>query len=217
MTDVKKTACILFAFLFVGTAASFANEGSRNAVSEKADDASGKIVASQNYCPRWGACGYCPNWDDSFPHRMFRHHHQRMMRIMDDFFGRDYPGNPAYWIPAVGNVPQQDKYLPDCDIKETKDAYVLSVEVPGIPKESLNISVNEGMLTISGEKKETKEENIENYHASERVYGSFQRSFTLPDNTDTDKIKAECRDGLLTVSIPKSEEKKPEVKTIKID
>lgn len=217
MTNIKKIAYILFAFLLVGTAASFAAKDSDNTVSEKANDTSEKVVVSLNPCPRWDAYGYCPRRDDSFPSRMFRHHHQRMMRMMDDFFGGDYSNASAYWIPIRWNVSQQDKYFPDCDIKETKDAYVLSVEVPGIAKESINISVEEGVLTISGEKKEAKEENVENYHATERIYGSFRRSFALPDDTDTDKIKAECKDGLLTVSIPKSEEKKPEVKTIKID
>ncbi|HDP97588.1 MAG TPA: Hsp20/alpha crystallin family protein [bacterium] len=98
---------------------------------------------------------------------------------------------------------------PLVDIKETKDEFILTAEVPGMSKEDIKINITENNLTIKGEKKEEKKEENSNYHRVERRYGSFQRSFTLNTIIDANKIKASCKDGILSVVLPKKEETKP--------
>jgi len=98
---------------------------------------------------------------------------------------------------------------PVVDIKETKDDFIIKAEVPGMSKDDIKINISENTVTIKGEKKEEKKENDINYHRIERRFGSFQRSFSLTSPIDSDKIKASCKDGILTITIPKKEESKP--------
>lgn len=106
--------------------------------------------------------------------------------------------------------------FPSVDISETPQEYTLRAEIPGMKKEDTKISVNNNVLTISGEKKsETKHED-KKYHRVESYYGSFQRSFVLPDAIKTDKVAASFKDGVLTVTVPKSEEAKEKTVDIKI-
>ena len=97
---------------------------------------------------------------------------------------------------------------PLVDIKETKDDILLTAEIPGMSKDDVKISLAENMLTIKGEKKEEKKKDEDNYHRTERRYGSFQRSFSVSTPIDADKIKASCKDGILTIKLPKKEESK---------
>lgn len=99
-------------------------------------------------------------------------------------------------------------FVPDIDVKETTDAYIFKADVPGIKEQDLTISVTGNRLTISGKREEEKKEEKENYFAMERSTGSFSRSFTLPEGADCESTKADMKDGVLTVSVPK----KPEVK-----
>lgn len=94
--------------------------------------------------------------------------------------------------------------IPACDIVEHDKQYELTVEVPGMTEKNITVELSEGMLTISGEKKDEKEEVKKNFHLSERHYGTFQRSFRVPENVVTDKIEAAFKDGVLTVSLPKN-------------
>ncbi len=100
-------------------------------------------------------------------------------------------------------------WTPALDIHEDRDSVYVRVEIPGMKKEDINLSLHEGSLSISGERKqETSVENAEVYR-SERFFGCFQRTVTLPTPVAADKVKAQYKDGVLTVTLPKAEEAKP--------
>ena len=104
---------------------------------------------------------------------------------------------------------------PHFDISETEKEYIISGEIPGIDVKDLNVTFNDGIITIKGEKKKETEEKEENYHCIERHYGSFERSFRVPDKVKTDELDANYKDGVLKLTLPKaevSEVKKIEVK-----
>jgi len=120
-----------------------------------------------------------------------------MNRLFDDFFGRaPVKGAEGRWVPAV-------------DISEDNDNLFVDVEVPGMKKEDIKVSLEHNVLSLKGEKKQEKEVKDENYHRWERSYGSFARSFELPVPVQSDKIKASYRDGVLHIALPKAEEVKP--------
>jgi len=106
-------------------------------------------------------------------------------------------------------------WVPPVDICETEDSLVLKAELPGIKSDDVEIRVEDNTLYLKGERKFEKEVKDENFHQGERSYGSFSRSFSLPSSIDSDKVKAEYQNGILTLTMPKREEAKP--KTIKID
>jgi HSP20 family protein len=106
-------------------------------------------------------------------------------------------------------------WAPPVDIYETEDAIVLKAELPGVDPKDVEVRVEDNTLYLKGERKFEKEVKEQNYHRVERSYGSFARSFSLPNSISTDQVKAEFKDGLLTLTMPKREEAKP--KTIKID
>ena len=106
-------------------------------------------------------------------------------------------------------------WAPPVDIYETEDAIVLKAELPGMDPNDVEVRVEDNTLYLKGERKYEKEVKEQNYHRVERSYGSFARSFSLPNSISTDKVRAEFKDGLLTLTMPKREESKP--KTIKID
>ena len=106
-------------------------------------------------------------------------------------------------------------WAPPVDIYETEDAIVLKAELPGIDPKDVEVRVEDNTLYLKGERNYEKEVKEQNYHRIERSYGSFARSFSLPNSIDAEKVKAEYKDGLLTLTMPKREETKP--KTIKID
>jgi HSP20 family protein len=100
-------------------------------------------------------------------------------------------------------------WLPPVDILESKDAYLVRAELPGMKKEDFNLEVNDGTLTLSGERKAETVNNGVEYHRSERVHGKFSRSFYLPQTVKQDGIKATYHDGILEIHVPKVEEAKP--------
>ena len=104
--------------------------------------------------------------------------------------------------------------VPAFDISETEKEYVISGEIPGIEPKDLEVTLTDGILSIKGEKNQESEEKEENYHRVERHYGSFQRSFRLPDNISKEKLDASYKDGVLMLTLPKSEES--EVKKIEV-
>ena len=106
-------------------------------------------------------------------------------------------------------------WAPPVDIYETEDAIVLKAELPGVDPKDVEVRVEDNTLYLKGERQFEKEVKEQNYHRVERSYGSFARSFSLPNSISADKVKAEYKDGLLTLTMPKREEAKP--KTIKID
>lgn len=106
--------------------------------------------------------------------------------------------------------------VPSVDVVENDKRYELTAELPGINEKNIDLKVSNGMLTISGEKEEKKEESDKDYYLSERSYGSFQRSFQVPDGVDVDKIDATFKNGVLTVTLPKSPEAQKAEKKIAI-
>ena len=106
-------------------------------------------------------------------------------------------------------------WSPFVDIQETDKEYLVKVEIPEVKKEDVKITVEEGVLTLQGERKMEKEEKGKRYHRTERFYGSFFRSFTLPVDADETMIHADFKDGMLYVHMPKSEKAKPKVIEVK--
>src|SRR5467141_1139307 len=100
------------------------------------------------------------------------------------------------------------EWTPLADITEDDRKYVIKAELPELKKEEVKVTVENGVLTISGERKFEKEEKKKKYHRVERGYGTFMRNFALPDDADGNKVKAEFKNGLLTVHLPKSEHAK---------
>lgn len=127
---------------------------------------------------------------------------REMDRLWDSFFER----RPA-------RVEEVSEWFPSLDVSETDTDYIVKVEVPGIDPKDINISLMNNLLTIKGEKKQEKEEKDENYHLIERSYGSFTRSIRLPSQVQSDKINATYKNGVLKITLPKTEEaKKKEIK-----
>ncbi|MCD6193901.1 MAG: Hsp20/alpha crystallin family protein [Candidatus Aminicenantes bacterium] len=131
---------------------------------------------------------------------------ERMNRLFEDFFasrGEEQDLLAGSWTPSV-------------DIYETEHEVVLTAELPGMDEKDIEIKVEDNTLTISGERRMEKEIKEENYHRIERAYGSFCRSFTLPNYVDQDKISAEYDNGILKITMPKKPELKPrKVKVLK--
>jgi HSP20 family protein len=107
-------------------------------------------------------------------------------------------------------------FVPAVNTRESDDAYYIELDLPGIRKEDIEITTEDNVLTISGERKHQEEVNEEDYYRIESVYGKFTRSFTLPDKVDAEKIKAHSQDGVLEVVIPKLEEKVQKTRKITI-
>jgi HSP20 family protein len=107
-------------------------------------------------------------------------------------------------------------WTPSCDIYETDNEIVVKAELPGVKKEDAKVGIQDGVLSISGERKFEEETKKENYLRVERSYGSFTRSFTLPTRVDPEQVTAEFKDGLLQVTLPKREEAKPRGVEVKV-
>ena len=103
--------------------------------------------------------------------------------------------------------------MPAVDVTDSEKAYQITAELPGMDEKSIEVKVTDGYLTIKGEKKEEKEEKEKDYYLRERHFGSFERSFNVPESVDLSKIEATFKKGVLTVALPKkAEAQKPEKK-----
>lgn len=121
--------------------------------------------------------------------------HNEMDDLFDGFFrGLERPFGRQTW--------------PALDVAEQDDAIVVRAEVPGCKAEDIDISVYGNTLTISGEKRETKEQKDKNYYHTESVYGSFRREVGLPSEVDAAKVEATCKDGVLSITLPKAAKSK---------
>ncbi len=145
-----------------------------------------------------------PNiWD---PFRDLEELQREMNRLFDASLSRSVKKgqalSEAVWSPAV-------------DIYDNKDNLIIKADLPGLTQKDINVSVEDDVLSIKGEKKKEQEVKEDNFYRIERVYGSFERSFTLPSNVDAANIKATYKDGVLQLTLPKREETKP--KQIKVD
>ena len=137
---------------------------------------------------------------------------ERMNRLFDDS------------LRTRGTAPQRSddedwalggSWAPSVDIYEKENAIVLKAEIPGVDPKDVDIRVENNTLTLRGERKLDQEVKRDDYHRVERAYGQFSRSFTLPSTVDTEKIKAEYKDGVLKLALPKRDEAKP--KQIQVD
>ena len=107
-------------------------------------------------------------------------------------------------------------WAPSVDISETDAAYLIKGEIPGVKKEDVKVTIQDGMLTIQGERKQEKEEKGKKFHRVECCYGSFVRSFRVPDDANENKIKADFKDGMINVTLPKSEKAKSKAINISV-
>ncbi|MCD6413985.1 MAG: Hsp20/alpha crystallin family protein [Elusimicrobia bacterium] len=132
--------------------------------------------------------------------------------VFDRFFSRNLPlaakskkdSLDSFWAPAV-------------DVYDKKDRIIVKAELPGVDKKDVKITVDDDILTISGETKREEEVKEKDYYCSERIYGSFSRSVTLPVAVERDKVKASYKNGVLTIDLPKSKEAKGRVLEIPIE
>jgi HSP20 family protein len=137
-----------------------------------------------------------------------------------ELFERSSPFRRGYLSPwrlldeFLGDAPRGRGFAPAVDVAESNDEYVVTVELPGAKPEDVTVEMHEGLLTIRGEKRSERDEQKEHSRYVERIFGSFSRSFTLPQNADGEKVLASFKDGVLTLRVPKREEAKP--RTIRI-
>jgi len=127
---------------------------------------------------------------------------ERVNRLFEQAFGDVYSG-------AESEEVSSRSWTPAVDIAETDEALTLYAELPGLAKDDVEITLEDNVLTVKGERKFEREETKENYHRIERAYGTFHRSFHLPSNVRSDQVEASFKDGVLRVEIPKQEEAKP--------
>jgi HSP20 family protein len=124
-------------------------------------------------------------------------------RDIDDMFDRVFADTMRRWPRVSSDERRVYDWAPAADVSETDGEYLIKAELPEVGKDDLNITVQEGVLTLAGERKEEKREENERLHRVERFHGSFSRRFTLPDDADEQGIKAESKDGVLVIHIPK--------------
>lgn len=150
---------------------------------------------------RWRPFGTVNGWE---PFRNFVDIQGEVNRLLDTFAGRPMAGGPTArtWLPSV-------------DMYETKDDLVLWVELPGVRERDVSVSITGDLLTIKGERRWDDESKDQTFLHVERVYGRFERLIQLPMAVRADKVKANYRDGVLEITLPKAEELKP--REIKID
>lgn len=130
----------------------------------------------------------------------------RYNRPNRDLFSKNFSDIMDEFFNDVVNQ-RSNSFVPGIDISETDDGFEVTAELPGMKKEDIDISLDNGRLTISGERKFEEEKEGKTYHRVETRYGSFNRSFQLPDNVDEESINAKYENGLLHISIDKSEDK----------
>ena len=128
---------------------------------------------------------------------------REMNRLMESFLGRDDS------LAARILFGMQGEWAPSMDVTETENSLIVKAEVPGLAKNDIEVAVTGDTLTISGEKKDERKQTKGNYRMVERRYGSFRRSVTLPPGVDADKTQAEFKNGVLTITAPKTEETRP--------
>jgi HSP20 family protein len=107
-------------------------------------------------------------------------------------------------------------WIPTVDISENDQGYLIKAELPEVKKDDVKVTVEDGVLTIQGERRQEKEEKGKKYHRVERSYGSFVRSFSLPESVDEGAVKAEYKDGVLNLHLPKTEKVKPKAIDVRV-
>lgn len=140
-------------------------------------------------------------------------------RDFEQFFNRFFEGGARFpFLPSSGKQEQMTlaDWTPAVDIQETPEAYVVNAELPEVKKEDVKITVQDGVLSLSGERRLEKEEKGKKFHRIERSYGRFERSFVLPDSIDEQKIHASYDNGVLHLMLPKAPSTRPTTREIKV-
>ena len=138
------------------------------------------------------------------------------MDTLFDQFSRSFGRLPARRGGTGQETMTIHDWSPSVDVSETDDDYRIKVELPGVNKQDVKVSIHEGVLTIQGERKFESEEKNRKYHRVEREYGRFARSFVLPENVDETSVDASHTDGLLIVTLGKVEQAKPQSIEVKV-
>jgi HSP20 family protein len=139
--------------------------------------------------------------------RPFQDLKKEMDRLWQEFFGKSYL--PERW--------EVVEWAPAVDVSETEDEVIVKADLPGVKPEEIEINLVDNVLTIKGEKKRETEEKKENYYRVERYYGSFMRAIQLPSEVDVEKVKAQYKDGVLKVILPKKPEAKKKLIKVEIE
>lgn len=134
---------------------------------------------------------------------------------MDDMLNR-FPAWVGRWPRLPGTLETGSDWAPSVDISETDGEYLIRAALPGVKKEDAKVLVEDGMLTLSGERQQQEEQKGEKFHKVESFYGSFSRSFALPEAIDEKAIRADSKDGVLTVHVPKIKVEAKKPTTIKV-
>ncbi len=137
-------------------------------------------------------------------------------REMEDIFSDMQRGLGRTLPRTAGGETATAVWAPTVDISETAKEYLVKAELPGVTREQIKVTVENGMLTLSGERKFEKEDKDQKHHRIERSYGSFARRFTLPEDVNTDGISADCKDGIVQIRLPKVEVKKRQSIDVKV-
>jgi len=132
-----------------------------------------------------------------------RHNIDRFFESLEPEFSRGFELGPFRCLGAIFDIGDGD-LLPNMEVSEEKKTYQISVELPGVDEKDISLSLQDHTLTISGEKKSERKEDKKDYYLSERRYGSFRRSFRVPDDVDEDKISAKFDKGVIVVVLPKA-------------
>ena len=134
---------------------------------------------------------------------------------MDEMFSR-FPSFFARWPKLSAEAESKFDWAPSVDISETGEEYLIRAALPAVKKDDVKVTIDDGMLTLSGERRQKEEQEKEKFHKVETFYGSFSRSFALPDTVDEAGIRAESKDGVLTIHVPKTKVETKEPTTIKV-
>jgi HSP20 family protein len=138
-----------------------------------------------------------------------------LQRAMNHIFQDFFSDGESFYSPAIFSE-ELSKFTPRVDLSETDKEYTVKAELPGINQNDIDISISRDMLTLRGEKKQEKEENVKGYHRMERSYGSFCRTIALPTEIETDKAEATFKNGVLNIKLPKTKEAQQESKKLTI-
>jgi HSP20 family protein len=154
---------------------------------------------------RWNPLrGGISGWD---PFRELEMMSDRLNRVIGPPSARREGGKEAMTVA---------QWAPVVDVIENEKEYLIKAELPEVKKEDVKVTAEEGVLLIQGERKAEKEEKGKRYHRIERLYGSFLRSFTIPDDVDEDRVTADFKEGMLNIHLPKSEKAKPKKTEVRI-
>jgi HSP20 family protein len=141
-------------------------------------------------------------WTEWDPFAQLRRLQEEMMQLFDT---------------SIARAPLTQAMIPACDVFEDKDNIIVKTDLPGLTREEIDISIQDNVLTFRGEKKHEEQIKEENCYRLERMYGSFSRSIELPTTVDANKVSAIFKNGVLSITLPKTEEAKPKQIKVKVE